>query len=166
MADSLTPQLVTGAFTLAAALAGSALTTSYNGRRDRRQDLQATYFRNLDQRRTFILEFLLVYDELRRLAAQGRAAARADYTSDESFVGHLDDLRRRLGEARTNLELFCGPTTRSVVDEAEQLGRYVWMVLVGRRSASAELLTTHAASMTRHKDALFKAFRAELGEAS
>jgi hypothetical protein len=38
------------------------------------------------------------------------------------------------------------------------------MVLVGRQSASDEQLATHAASMTKHKDALFKAFRAELGE--
>lgn len=163
MADSLTPLLVTGGFTLAATITGSALTTYANSRQERRQDLKADYFRNLDQRRSFILEFLLVYDELRRLVEQG-GAARADYASDERFVRHLDDLRRRLGEGRTNLELFCRPTTRSVVGEAEQLGRYGWMVLVGRQSASDEQLTTHAAAMREHKDALFKAFRAELGE--
>ena len=149
--------------TLVAAISGSALTMYSTSRRERRQDRDAAYFRNLDQRRSLILAFLLVYDELRRLVEQGRAA-RDDYASDESFVRHLDDLRRRLGEGRTNLELFCRPTTRSVVEEAEQLGRTGWMVLVGRQSASDEQLATHAASMKQQKDALINAFRAELGE--
>jgi hypothetical protein len=125
--------------------------------------MKAAYLRKPDQRRSIILAFLLVYDEIRRLVEQGRRA-RDDYASGESFLRGLDDLRRRLGEGRTNLELFCRPTTRPVVEEAEHPGRVGWMVLVGRQSASDEQLTTHAASMKQYKNALIKAFRAELGE--
>ncbi|MFF5235376.1 hypothetical protein [Dactylosporangium sp. NPDC000521] len=163
MDGSLAPLLVTGAFTLTAAIASSALTLFAANRRERRQAYEVSYFRNLEHRRSIIVEFLLLYDRFRRLGNGGRAA-RDDYDTDQAFHEHLDDLRRRLGESRTTLDLFCRPETRPVTERAEQLGREVWLALIGRQPLNDDQLRDHAAEMDRYKQVMLTAFRRDLGE--
>lgn len=153
---NIAPLLVTGGFTLTASIASSALTLLAANRRDRRQAFEASYFRNLEHRRTLIVDFLLVYDQLRRKLLAG-AAAPEDHDD-------LDDLRRRLGEARTTLELFCRAETRPVIAEAERLGRRAWLGVVGREPFDDQEFAAHGAAMERYKETMLAAFRVDLGE--
>ncbi|GAA3215990.1 hypothetical protein ACFO1B_14960 [Dactylosporangium siamense] len=165
MDASLAPLLVTGAFTLIAAIGSSALTLFATSRRERRQAYEASYFRNLEHRRSIIVEFLLIYDQFRRLGAAGHAV-REDHETDQSYREYLGDLRRRLGESRTTLDLFCSPHTRPIAERAEQLGREVWLALIGRQPLTDDQLRDHAATMDGYKQVLLTAFRKDLGEES
>ncbi|BCJ47689.1 hypothetical protein GCM10010168_20480 [Actinoplanes ianthinogenes] len=155
---NIAPLLVTGGFTLTAALASSALTLIAANRRDKRQSFEASYFRNLEHRRTLIVDFLLVYDQLRRKLLGGPAAP--------GEHDDLDELRRRLGEGRTTLELFCRPETRPVLAEAERLGRRAWLGAIGREPFRDDEFAGHGEAMERFKETMLAAFRKDLGEQS
>jgi hypothetical protein len=163
MNGNLAPLLVTGGFTLAASVVSTLLAMYATNRRESQRNFEASYFRNLEHRRSIIVDFLLVFDELRRLVEHGWTS-RNDYDSELSFIGHLDDLRRRLGEGRTTLDLFARSDTRFVVEQAEQLGRTAWMALTDREPATEKRLSELAGEMRRYKETLIAAFRHDLGE--
>jgi hypothetical protein len=163
MNSNVGPLLVTGGFTLAASAISALLAIYATSRRERRRSYETSYFRNLENRRSIIVNFLLVFDELRRLAESG-SSSRRDYDDDISFTGYLDELRRRLGEGRTSLDLFARSPTRPVVEQAEQLGRTTWMALTDREPLTDRELSDHAADMRHYKEALIAAFRRDLGE--
>ncbi|MFC4065801.1 hypothetical protein [Actinoplanes subglobosus] len=153
---NIAPLLVTGGFTLTASIASSALTLLAANRRDRRQAFEASYFRNLEHRRTFVVDFLLVYDQLRRKLLAG--------TADPEQHEELGELRRRLGEARTTLELFCRPETRPIIAEAERLGRRAWLGVIGREPFEVHEFAAHGRVMEEYKGVMLAAFRKDLGE--
>jgi hypothetical protein len=157
------PLLVTGGFTLAASVISALLVIYATSRQERRRSYESSYFRNLENRRSIIVDFLLVFDELRRLAESG-SSSRRDYDDDTSFIGHLGELRRRLGEGRTSLDLFARSPTRPVVERAEQLGRTAWLALIDREPLTDRELSDHAADMRHYKETLILAFRRDLGE--
>ena len=166
MADStVAPILITGIFTLAGSLGGSAVTLYAASRRDRQLDRQAGLARNLELRRSVITEFVLAYDEVTSLATRGRSA-RAQYQNSEQSAEAVNDLRRRLDAGRTSLELLGRAETQPAVYKAQQLAADVCAQLSARTPGSTSTLDELATAMTEHKKLLIDALRIEIGELS